>query len=81
VINEDGQLVGIISERDIIRGISEHADVLVTLPAERLMTRDVRTCSSEDRLIDITDDAPADPAFASRSKWSTSWHRQHRRRR
>jgi CBS domain-containing protein len=53
VVNEDGQLVGIISERDIIRGISEHADALLTLPAERLMTREVRTCTSEDRLVDI----------------------------
>jgi CBS domain-containing protein len=53
VVNEDGQLVGIISERDIIRGISEHADALLTLPAERLMTREVRTCRSEDRLVDI----------------------------
>jgi hypothetical protein len=43
-------LVGIISERDIIRGISEHADTLLTLPAERLMTREVRTCTSKDRL-------------------------------
>jgi CBS domain-containing protein len=25
VINQEGQLVGIISERDIIRGMSEHA--------------------------------------------------------
>jgi CBS domain-containing protein len=53
VVNEDGQLVGIISERDIIRGLSEHADALLTLPAERLMTREVRTCTSEDRLVDI----------------------------
>ena len=53
VINEDGLLVGIVSERDIIRGISEHADALLTLPAEQLMTRDVKTCSSEDRLVDL----------------------------
>ena len=53
VINEDGHLVGIVSERDIIRGISEHADALLTLPAEQLMTRDVKTCSSEDRLVDL----------------------------
>ena len=53
VINEDGQLVGIISERDIIRGMSEHADAVLTLPAEQLMTRDVKTCSSEDQLVDL----------------------------
>ena len=53
VINEQGQILGIISERDIIHGISEHADAVLTLPAEQLMTREVRTCSSEDRLVDI----------------------------
>ena len=53
VIGEDGQLVGIVSERDIIRGLSEHAETLLRLPVERLMTRDVRTCSSEDRLCDL----------------------------
>jgi len=53
VISEEGQLIGIISERDIIRGISEHADAVLTLPAEQLMTRDVKTCSSEDQLVDL----------------------------
>jgi len=53
VINESGQLVGIISERDIIRAISEHAEAVLALHVEQLMTRDVRTCSSEDRLVDL----------------------------
>jgi CBS domain-containing protein len=53
VIGEDGQIVGIVSERDIVRGLSEHAEALLRLPIERLMTRDVRTCSSEDRLCDL----------------------------
>jgi CBS domain-containing protein len=53
VIGEDGQLVGIVSERDIIRGLSDHAEALLRLPIERLMTREVRTCSSEDRLCDL----------------------------
>jgi CBS domain-containing protein len=53
VINEEGQILGIISERDIIHGISEHAEAVLTLPAEQLMTREVRTCTSEDRLVDI----------------------------
>ncbi len=53
VINESGQLVGIISERDIIRGISEHAEAVLDLPAERLMTREVATCAPEDQLVGI----------------------------
>ncbi|HYK66145.1 MAG TPA: CBS domain-containing protein [Patescibacteria group bacterium] len=53
VINPDGRLIGIISERDIIRGMAEHADAVFALPAERLMTREVRTCTSEDQLVDL----------------------------
>jgi len=53
VINEEGQLIGIISERDIIRGMSDHADAVLALPAEHLMTRDVKTCSSEAQLVEI----------------------------
>ncbi len=53
VINGEGQLIGIISERDIIRGMSEHADAVLSLPADQLMTRDVKTCSSEDQLVDL----------------------------
>ena len=53
VVNEGGQLVGIISERDIIRGISKHAEAVLTLPAHQLMTREVKTCTSEDQLVDI----------------------------
>jgi CBS domain-containing protein len=55
VINPDGRLVGIISERDIIRGIAQHADAVMALAAERLMTREVRTCTSEDQLVDLAE--------------------------
>jgi CBS domain-containing protein len=53
VINAEGRLVGIISERDIVRGLSENGATTLTLPAERLMTREVRTCSTEDLLDEI----------------------------
>ncbi len=53
VVNERGQIIGIISERDIIRGMSEHAEAVLALPADQLMTRDVKTCSSEDELVDL----------------------------
>ena len=53
VVNEGGQLMGIISERDIVRGISKHAEAVLTLPAHQLMTREVKTCTSEDQLVDI----------------------------
>ena len=53
VIGAEGELVGIISERDIIRGMSEHAGAVLTLPAGQLMTREVKTCSAEDELVDL----------------------------
>jgi CBS domain-containing protein len=53
VINDVGRIVGIISERDIIRGMSEHAGAVLTLPADQLMTREVKTCSAEDQLINL----------------------------
>jgi CBS domain-containing protein len=53
VIDEEGRLVGIISERDIIRGMSEHEQAALTLSAEQLMTREVRLCSPEDELVEL----------------------------
>ena len=53
VIDEESQLVGIISERDIIRGMSEHGDAVLTLAAEQLMTREVMTCSPADLIVEI----------------------------
>jgi CBS domain-containing protein len=53
VVDEQGQIIGIISERDIIRGMAQHADAVLTLAADRLMSRDVKTCSSEDQLDDL----------------------------
>ncbi len=53
VVNEKGQIIGIISERDIVRGMAEHAEAVLTLAADQLMSRDVKTCSSEDPLVDL----------------------------
>ncbi len=54
VLEENGRVIGIISERDIIRGISEHAAGVLTLPAEQLMSREVRMCSPGDPLVEIS---------------------------
>ena len=53
VVDEQGQIVGIVSERDIIRGMAENAGALLALPVGQLMTREVKTCVPEDRLIDL----------------------------
>ena len=53
VVNEEGSLSGIISERDVIRGIAQHGDMVTALPVERLMTTEVRTCSPDDAIVEL----------------------------
>jgi CBS domain-containing protein len=51
VADRDGQLIGIISERDIIRGLAESGDEVLALAVDRLMTREVVTCSLQDSVV------------------------------
>ena len=53
VTDEAGRLAGIISERDIVRGLLTHGDELLKLPASELMTRSVKTCSPGDNIRDV----------------------------
>ena len=48
VLDVDERIVGIVSERDITRGLAEHGTALLEMRADRIMTRDVVTCSPED---------------------------------
>jgi len=46
VVSEDGiTVLGLISERDIIRGLTEHGTKLLTLPVSELMTSPAVTCT------------------------------------
>ena len=46
VVSSDGQRVeGIVSERDIVRGLNSHGAGLLTDPVSSVMTAEVRTCS------------------------------------
>ena len=48
-----GRLSGILSERDIVRALSEHGANALTLPVGQVMTRNVLTCSEEDAIAGI----------------------------
>ncbi len=48
VLDVDERIVGIVSERDISRGLAEHGAALLDMRADRIMTQDVVTCSPED---------------------------------
>ena len=48
-----GRLSGILSERDIVRAVSEHGAGALALPVAQVMTRNVVTCSEEDSVAGI----------------------------
>ena len=48
VLEEDDRIVGIVSERDVTRGLAEHGADLLSMTTDQIMTRDVVTCTPED---------------------------------
>lgn len=51
VVSSDGDhVVGIISERDVARGLARYGPGLVSMRVADLMTRSVKTCSPQDHL-------------------------------
>jgi CBS domain-containing protein len=50
VVDEQRSLAGILSERDIVRGLSRHGLAVMEMNVGQLMTADVLTCSPEDSI-------------------------------
>jgi CBS domain-containing protein len=48
-----GRLAGILSERDIVRAVSEHGSAALALPVGQVMTRNVTTCTEDDNIASI----------------------------
>ena len=44
---DNGELAGIISERDVVRGLAEQGAAALDLPASQFMSQDLVTCSPE----------------------------------
>src|SRR4030095_10627960 len=53
VTDEQEQVVGIISERDIVSGLAAHGGGVMQMTVADLMTRDVLRCQPEDTIADI----------------------------
>ena len=49
VVSADGRTVsGIVSERDVVRGLAERGTRILEVPVSELMTRDVISCTPRD---------------------------------
>jgi signal-transduction protein with cAMP-binding, CBS, and nucleotidyltransferase domain len=53
VVDRQGALMGVISERDIVYGLAEHGASLLGMPVSRAMHRPVATCTPEDSVISV----------------------------
>jgi CBS domain-containing protein len=48
VLGEDGEVAGVISERDIVRGLASHGGVVLGMKVAELMTSELETCEPGD---------------------------------
>ncbi len=54
VISKDGgRIDGIVSERDVVRGLVAHGAELLDMPVAEVMTRQVRTCNIDANVKDV----------------------------
>lgn len=47
VMDEDGRMAGILSERDIVHGVAGRGAEVLAEPVSKFMTRDVQTCAPD----------------------------------
>jgi len=50
VLDEEGGVAGIVSERDVVRALASHGAKAMELEAKQVMTRDVVTCDPDDSI-------------------------------
>ena len=53
ITSGDGHIEGILSERDIVEGLTEHGAAVIDLPVSALMSRNVRTCRPDADIRDV----------------------------
>jgi CBS domain-containing protein len=53
VLGANHRIVGILSERDIVRALSERGAAVLSEPLSRAMTREVKTCRQADTVAEI----------------------------
>jgi len=50
VLDDEGAVAGIVSERDIVRALASHGAKALELDAKQVMTREVVTCDPDDSI-------------------------------
>jgi CBS domain-containing protein len=55
VLDGDGRLVGILSERDIVRTMADGGSTVLQLPVAQVMTRNISTCDVNDSISSVMD--------------------------
>lgn len=53
LVMENGAILGILSERDVVRALVDHEARTLDLRVSDLMTRNLHTCKSDDKLTDV----------------------------
>jgi len=53
VLNDSSEVVGIVSERDVVRATASHGAKALELEARQVMTRDVVTCDPDDSIEEV----------------------------
>lgn len=53
VVDGDNTVIGIISERDVVRGIATKGDAILDTPVRALMTADVVSCTAGETIASI----------------------------
>ena len=53
ILNDQSAVVGIVSERDLVRALSAHGARAMELEARQVMTRDVVTCHPDDSIDEV----------------------------
>ena len=53
LVMEGGSIAGIISERDIARGLPDYSEKILSMPVSDLMTKKVTTCTSDASIDEI----------------------------
>lgn len=55
LVLDDEQIVGIVSERDLVQALASHGAAALQLEARNVMTRDVVTCDPDESIDHITE--------------------------